>query len=104
MRGKYLTNPKQPSSFIINGNIDKSIDIDISSHLDELDFADLLDDSGSDKAKYFFTIDTITWHSPFEPYKDNYLCKDGKIRKLESNDNQIFFAHDKNMALLMKPS
>lgn len=102
VRGKYWTNPKQPSSFIINGNIDKSIDIDISSHLDELDFADLLDDSGSDKAKYFFTIDTITWHSPFEPYKNSYLCKDGKIRKLENNDSQIFFAHDKSMALLMK--
>ena len=101
MRGKYWTNPKQPSSFIINGNIDKSVDIDISSHLDDLDFADLLDDFGSDKAKYFFTIDTIEWHSPFEPYKDNYLCKDGKIRKLENNDSQIFFAHDKSMALLM---
>lgn len=102
VRGKYWTNPKQPSSFIINGNIDKSVDIDVSSHLDELDFADLLDDFGSDKAKYFFTIDTIEWHSPFEPYKDNYLCKDGKIRKLENNDSQIFFAHDKSMALQMK--
>lgn len=102
VRGKYWTNPKQPSSFIINGNIDKSVDIDVSSHLDELDFADLLDDSGRDKAKYYFTIDTIEWHSPFEPYKDNYLCKDGKIRKLENNDSQIFFAHDKSMALLMK--
>lgn len=102
VRGKYWYNPKQLSSFIINGNIDKSVDIDVSSHLDELDFADLLDDSGSDKAKYFFTIDTIEWHSPFELYKDNYLCNDGKIRKLENNDNQIFFAHDKSMALLMK--
>ncbi len=102
VRGKYWTNPKQPSSFIINENIDKSVDINVSSHLDELDFADLLDDSGNDKAKYFFTIDTIEWHSPFEPYKDNYLCKDGKIRNLENNDNQIFFAHDKSMALLMK--
>lgn len=49
----YWMNPKQPSSFIINGNIDKSVDINVSSHLDELDFADLLDDFGSDKAKYF---------------------------------------------------
>lgn len=102
VRGKYWTNPKQSTSFIINGNIDKSVDIDVSSHLDELDFADLLDDSGSDKAKYYFTIDTIEWHSPFEPYKDNYLCKDGKIRNLENNDSQVFFAHDKSMALLMK--
>lgn len=102
VRGKYWTNPKQPSSFIINRNIDKSVDIDVSSHLDELNFADLLDNSGSDKAKYFFTIDTIEWHSPFEPYKDNYMCKDGKIRKLENNDSQIFFAHDKSIALLMK--
>lgn len=101
VRGKYWSNPKQLSSFIINENIDKSVDIDVSSHLDELNFADLLNDSGSDKAKYFFTIDTIAWHSPFEPYKDSYLCKDGKIRKLENDDSQIFFAHDKSMALLI---
>lgn len=101
VRGKYWSNPKQHSSFIINENIDKSVDIDVSSHLDELDFADLLDDSGSDKAKYYFTIDTIEWHSPFEPYKNSYLCKDGKIRKIENDDSQIFFAHDKSMALLM---
>lgn len=101
VRGKYWSNPKQHSSFIINENIDKSVDIDVSSHLDELDFADLLNNNGSDKAKYYFTIDTIEWHSPFEPYKNSYLCKDGKIRKLENDDSQIFFAHDKSMALLM---
>lgn len=74
-------------------------DYDIGEHLGDLNFADLLDDIGDGYAKYCFTFETAEWRSPFDIYKDLYLCIDGSIKELDSNDDRIFISYDKNKAL-----
>lgn len=98
---KYWANPKQ-ILFVPKKDVkQKSSDYDIGEHLDELNFADLLDDTGDGYAKYYFTFENIAFHSPFDFYKEEFLCKDGSINKLYRNDNSIFYAYDKNKALLL---
>ena len=99
VRHKYWTNPRKILSV---PQIDKSVqksDYDIREHLGDLNFSDLLDGTGDGYAKYYFTFDTLAFRSPFDFYKSLYLCKDGSIKKLDKNDDNIFYAYDKNKAL-----
>ena len=101
VRQKYWENPKRNSC---NSKVYKnttSSDYDIREHLDELSFADLLDDTGEGYAKYYFTFDNLIFRSPFDFFKDTYLCKDGRIKKSDINDDCIFYAYDKEKALLL---
>lgn len=101
VRYKYRNNPKQIPSVDQNQIVEneKSSDYDIGEHLGDLNFADLLDDIGDGYAKYCFTFETAEWRSPFDIYKDLYLCIDGSIKELDSNDDRIFISYDKNKAL-----
>lgn len=99
VRHKYWTNTRKILSV---PKIDKSVqksDYDIREHLGDLNFSDLLDGTGDGYAKYYFTFDTLAFRSPFDFYKYLYLCKDGSIKKLDKNDDNIFYAYDKNKAL-----
>lgn len=99
VRHKYWTNTRKILSV---PKIDKSVqksDYDIREHLGDLNFSDLLDGTGDGYAKYYFTFDTLVFRSPFDFYKYLYLCKDGSIKKLDKNDDNIFYAYDKNKAL-----
>lgn len=99
VRHKYWTNTRKILSV---PQIDKSVqksDYDIREHLGDLNFSDLLDGTGDGYAKYYFTFDTLAFRSPFDFYKYLYLCKDGSIKKLDKNDDNIFYAYDKNKAL-----
>ena len=101
VRQKYWENPKRNSC---NSKVYKnttSSDYDIREHLDELSFADLLDDTGEGYAKYYFTFDNLIFRSPFDFFKDTYLCKDGRIKKSDINDDCIFYAYDKEKAQLL---
>ena len=101
VRYKYRNNPKQIPSVDQNQIVEneKSSDYDIGEHLGDLNFADLLDDIGDGYAKYCFTFETAEWRSPFDIYKDLYLCIDGSVKELDSNDDRIFISYDKNKAL-----
>ena len=99
VRHKYWTNTRKILSV---PKIDKSVqksDYDIREHLGDLNFSDLLDGTGDGYEKYYFTFDTLAFRSPFDFYKYLYLCKDGSIKKLDKNDDNIFYAYDKNKAL-----
>ena len=96
---KYWTNPKKNLLVPKIEENEQSSDYDIGEHLDDLNFVDLLDDTGDGYAKYYFTFKTPTFRSHFDFYKDFYLCKDGGIKELDRNDDSIFFAYDKNKAL-----
>lgn len=98
---KYWTNPKKNLLVPKIEENEQSSDYDIGEHLDDLNFVDLLDDTGDGYAKYYFTFETPTLRSPFDSYKDFYLCKDGGIKELDINDDNIFFAYDRNKALLL---
>lgn len=99
VRQKYWIHPKQIPSFPKIEEKEKNSDYDIGEHLDDLIFADLLDDTGDGYTKYYFTFETLAFRSPFDFCKNLYLCKDGSIKKLDRNDDNIFFSYDKNMAL-----
>lgn len=99
VRHKYWTNPpKKLSVPKIEKSVQKS-DYNIREHLGDLNFSDLLDGTGNGYAKYYFTFETLIFRSPFDFYKDWYLCIDGNIKELEINDDNIFYAYDKNKAL-----
>jgi serine/threonine protein kinase len=103
VRSKYWHNPYKDSFEPLDLSSEPLVDQDfIRDHLDELNFSDLLDSSGEGAAVYAFTIHTSEGHSLFEPYRENYLCKDGFVRKLESNDNSIFLSHDREIAISLK--
>lgn len=102
IRRKYSHNPKLLSGFIENEIDDAKQDkCECNEHWEDLSFADLLDDVGDGYAKYHFTFDPHTCHSPFDFYNDLYLCKDGKIRELDENNDGIFYAYDRKKALLL---
>ena len=97
---KYSQNPKMLSEIVENEIDDtKQHKCESDEHWEDLSFSDLLDDVGDGYAKYYFTFDPQTCHSPFDFYNDLYLCKDGKIRELGENSDEIFYAYDKKKAL-----
>lgn len=74
---------------------------DVTLNIDELDFSDLLDNEGESSVRYSFSFNMLEFRNPLDSYSENYLCNDGKIRALPNNDENIFFAHDKDVALLL---
>lgn len=98
VRRKYWANPKQ-ILLVSKEENEQTSDFDIGEHLDELNFVDLMDGTGDGYAKYYFTFETPTFRSPFDFYKDFYLCKDGAIKELDNNDDNIYFAYDMDKAL-----
>ena len=103
VRQKYWNSPFQkPMTAVSLDETEKTGLSDfIASRLDTLDFSDLLDDTGDGYANYSFVFNMFEMQSVLDPFKYRYLCNDGKIRKLEEDDPQIFHAHDKNVALRM---
>lgn len=103
VRQKYWNSPfAKPEIEVHSEETDKIGSSDfITTRLDTLDFSDLLDDTGNGYAYYAFVFNTMEGHSIFELFKYRYLCKDGKVRKLDKDDPQIFYAHEKDVALRM---
>ena len=103
VRQKYWNSPfPKPEIKVPSEETDKIAPSDfITTCLDSLDFSDLLDDAGNGYANYAFVFNTMEGHSIFEVFKYRYLCKDGKVRKLDTDDLQIFYVHEKDVALRM---
>lgn len=101
VRRKYGNNPFPEPEVHSESNDETGPYNFIASRLDTIDFSDLLDDSGDGYANYTFVFNTVEACSIFDEFKYRYLCKDGKVRKLEEDDPQIFYAHDKEVALRM---
>ena len=103
VRQKYWYDPFPEPEVHSESKDETGPDDFIASRLDTIDFSDLLDDSGDGYVNYAFVFNTVEGHSIFDEFKYRYLCKDGKVRKLEEDDPQIFHARYKEGALQMSP-
>ena len=103
VRNKYWLSPfPKPEIKVPSEETEEIGPLDfITSHLDTIDFSDLLEGTGDGYAKYAFVFNTMEGHSILDIVKYRYLCKDGMVRKLEKGAPQIFHAHDRDVALRM---
>lgn len=100
---KYSTNPfKLERSWGEDlPEMDSSHDYNlIKDYYEELDFSDLLVGEIDAPAKYCFYLELNEHIDIFDfGQKHYYLCRDGKIKKLEKDSEEIYYAYGKDNAI-----
>lgn len=103
---KYSCNPFKPERTWGEDlpDIDTSHDYDlIKKHYPDIDFSDLLVPETKAFIKYRFKLESMESRGLFDDLTvDYFLCKDGRVRKIKENSEEIYYVYGRENAIKLK--